>query len=573
MIKIQASDQAGIAAFKKEPGNRKNQYFLNSLFWDNVYKLIKERSDQGRSKDLNLGKFRTFMDLGILDAGLLENGEEDFKSIVAEAETPVADKNIFTFSQWIEQEYQRALNFDKRDLCRSEITLLDKEIEKKTAELKDKQGERRALFNASITTALSARGYRDSSQTDKYMGRYDAVARGDDLYYELQSAQKEIFSGKFMNVDLKRTLVAKNNEHQRNLEQMKSLVSEIRDPAAAKELIDMNEQVCAQINEIIELENRKVKKQAELDKIMNEAAAFSPVEIEARVNEVLDYFKGLMILSSKRVKIEPCSVATGKHRPATKTLLKKVLEQIVEFDPKVFKNDRVKYLGLPTFVLIPGLGKGLYDWKNNAVLVPTLAYGKFEEAVFAGVVEYKLDMDEDKILLTSYGGLEENKGMKSILRLKERFIKDYTTFMGQETRGYKVMAKDTRAWFTREIAPNRYEVKVPLEYDPIAMSQDEFEKLKASLLRKTQEKDADYRDHFGMGVIHAYFEEFDKAIERLKRSVELKPDFLDGIYNLGIVYMKKHLRREAGDCFADYIKKSPQNWWTSVCQEHLMRLR
>ncbi|OGS33645.1 MAG: hypothetical protein A2293_10190 [Elusimicrobia bacterium RIFOXYB2_FULL_49_7] len=569
MIKLSSSDISSVATYKRAPSDRKNQYVLNSIFWDNIYKIVRESSEQGKANDLKLNRYHDFFDLGILEASLLENGEADLAKLLEESSHPVSDKHLYTFSEWIELEYQRALSFDKRDHCRNEITLLDKEIAKTTADIQEKQNERQLQFS----NGASSPNAKFVREPDKLIARFNALSGADDLFYEIQSIQKSINTGKFLAVEDKRALVNKTTEYHKLQEQLKSLYSELRDTTLSKELVEFGEHINSLINTVIDLEGRKQKKQEELDKIVNEAASFSPVEIEARINEVLDYFKGLMVLSSKRVKLEPCAVAAGKVLPATKSKLKKIIEEIVEFDPKVFKNDRVKYLGLPKFVIIPGLGKGLYDWKNNAVLIPTLPAGRFDESVFAGIVEYKLDMDEDKILLTSFGKLEENKGVKSLLRLKEKFIKDYTIFMGQEVKGYKVMSKDLRNWFNREVAPNRSEVRIPIEYDPISMTQDAFERLKEELQKRIDSQSATSQEFFGLSVIHAYFEEWDKSLERLKRALELNPNHLEALYNLGIVYAKKHMRKEAADAFSEYVRKSPQNWWTGVCQEHLMRLK
>ncbi|MFH0922359.1 MAG: hypothetical protein V1913_18595 [Fibrobacterota bacterium] len=572
MTRIGPSELSAIRAFKTDPKDRKNRYALNNVYWDLLYTIVRERADGGSAKILHLSEDSALIDLGILDVNLFENGEKDWKEIQAGLNF-VNDDMMFTFTEWIEREYQRTLNFDKKDHIRNEITALEHELTKHHDEFAAKQDDRRTLFQNYLEPSLSSRSMATPAFRNQYLARFDRIRTADDMEYEIQVKQKKISTGKFLDVTIKRELAERIKEYQKYLTGFKNLLSELRNPAAEKEILAASEEIHDLAVEIVDLESKRNKKEEELKNLVDQTATLSPKEIEASINEMLDYFKGLMILSSKRVKAEPLAVAAGKSRPTTKAALKKVIQMIEEFDPKVFKNDRVKYLGLPKFVILPGFGNGLYDWKNNAILIPTQPCTRLEESVFAGVVEYKLDMDDDKALLMSYNKLEDNKGIKSHLRLKERFAKDYAIFMGQETRGYKVLKGDARAWFNHEIAPNRFEIKIPLEFDPIAMPQEAYNTLVAALNEKVAKGTAGYRDFYGLGIIANYNEAHEKAIDYFKKSYETAPDFIDALFNLAVTQMKKQMRREAAATFTEYIKKSPQNWWTGVCQEHLMKLK
>jgi len=405
------------------------------------------------------------------------------------------------------------------------------------------------------------------------MDRFYQIENAEQLFYDISVAQKEIAGGKFLDISAKRELVQKNTEQQKLKTAFSNLLNETMDFESVKEMQGFGDSITVLTGEVIELEIAKRKMDVNLEKINAESANFSPQEIEARINEIIDYLRELVTLSSKRVHAMSLSVTALISVPATKMSVKTVLEKISEFDPKVFKNERVKYMGMPNFVIVPGYGKSLYDWKNNAIIIPSLSYGKLDESIFYGVIEYKLDADEDKVLLMEYNKIEENKGIKSHLRLKEKFSKDYVVYMSQETRGYKVLPKDTRVFFNREISPVRYEIKMPLEYDPVAMSQEAFVDLKQQLQTHVKSGQGSAEHFYGMGIIDGYYEAYDAAIENMKQALTLQPDFLDALYNLGIVYMKKHMRKEAAQCFTMYIQKTPQSWWTSVCQEYLTKLR
>lgn len=572
MFKPSPQEASSIRTFKTDPSNRKNRYALNTIYWDNVYKIIRTQACGGSAKALNLHQYKDLINIGLLDAELLENGEQDLQEI-RRNDTFVDDPNVFTFANWIEREYQRTLNFDKRDHLRGEISAIEHDLKTRWNDLGLKQEERKTLFLSNLDSALVTRGMMNTAMKLQSISRFDRIKAADDMKYNILINQKQISTGKFLDVQVKRELADKIKEHGKLILAFKNLISELKNPSVEKEILSITDEIEALIAEIVEIESKKRKKEEALNSLVNQTATLSPQEVEASINEVLDYFKGLMTLCGKRVKVEPFSVLSGKAKPVTAASLKKVITMIEEFDPKVFKNDRVKYLGLPKFVIIPGYGNSLYDWKNNAILVPTMPYGRLDESLFSGVVEYKLDMDDDKMLLMSYNKIEDNKGIKSHLRLKEKFAKDYAIYMGQEIKGYKVMGKELRNWFNHEIAPNRFEIKIPLEFDPISMSQENFTQLQYKLKSTIENKTATRKEFYGMGIIESYNEAYDKAIECFKKAVELDPLFLDALYNLATTYVKKSMRKEAAQCFAEYIKKSPQNWWTGVCQEHLMKLK
>src|SRR3989339_356363 len=508
---IDKSSKSTLLKFRQNPADQRIQTEVNRMYWDAIYKLVRESAGAGKASRLDLSAHALLFDCGILDFDLIDGGRKQAESFIAENKS-VPDKNIYTFSEWLAREYQRALSFDKKDELRQEIKLLDSQIYRKWDEIKEFQNERRSFFSSKLD-GLSGKG-RMYANPLAVMDRFYQIENAEQLFYDISVAQKEIAGGKFLDISAKRELVQKNTEQQ------------------------------------------KLK------------TAFSNL-----LNETMDYLRELVTLSSKRVHAMSLSVTALISVPATKMSVKTVLEKISEFDPKVFKNERVKYMGMPNFVIVPGYGKSLYDWKNNAIIIPSLSYGKLDESIFYGVIEYKLDADEDKVLLMEYNKIEENKGIKSHLRLKEKFSKDYVVYMSQETRGYKVLPKDTRVFFNREISPVRYEIKMPLEYDPVAMSQEAFVDLKQQLQTHVKSGQGSAEHFYGMGIIDGYYEAYDAAIENMKQALTLQPDFLDALYNLGIVYMKKHMRKEAAQCFTMYIQKTPQSWWTSVCQEYLTKLR
>ncbi len=572
MATIPRNDLGLIKEYKSDPSNRKNRQALNTLYWDMVFSLIREKANGGSAEQIDLSDELPFINSGLIDKSLIEGGDEEIKAVAAE-NIPHKESLILQFADWIVAEYQRILNFDKQDAIKNDISDLKHQIIVKDKDIEAKKDERRSSFIAALEEALQSRGLLNSPLRDQTVCRLEKAQCLDDLKLTILRRQKEVATGKFLDVQGKRELASWQQDYLKQQTTFRNVLTEIRNPSQEKELVAVSEEINTLMAEKVDIENKMARKEVELKTLSMQSSMLSPVEVEAQLNSSLDYFKGLMSLCAKRVRAESFSVWTAQTKPITVAKLQKVIKLVEEFDPKVFKNERAKYLGLPKFIILPGFGNSLYDWKNNAILVPLFSPGKIEDSLFAGIVEYKLDMDEDKALLMSYNKIEENRGIRSIIRLKEKFAKDYSVFMGMETRGYKVLPKAIRIWFNHEIAPGRNDIKVPLKYDPVAMSREAYEAMRLEFETVSAGSSPTVEALYGMGIFNTRDELFDKAAECFEKAHALDSENLDVLYNLAMVHIKRNSRREAVERLTEFLKKSPQNWWTGVCQEHLMKLR
>ncbi len=572
MSLLSQKDVCLVRNFVKDPTDRRNKLDLNSLFWEKVYDLVREAACGGEATSIDLSQYEDLFNFGIMDPSLLEDSEKAVEAIKAE-NTPVQNEEIFSFIEWITYQYRRLLNFDKREHLKKEIELNRKEIQRKERDIEKLVDEREEYFINSAKSVLASKGSLNSGIFNKLISRFRKIYTLDALNKEISQINYSVSQGKFLISDQKRDLVAKKKEYEKGMYAFESLITELREKEHIQKIKNFCEDVNLLVNEVIMMNAREIKFEEDLDNLKNEQLSLSPIEVEAKINGVLDYLKDMMILSSKRLRAEPLAVLTGKFKPVTKKALADILKHVEEFDPKVFNNERVQYMGPPKFVIVPGYGNGLYDWKNNALIIPTIPYKKIEDAVYMAIVEYKLDVDEEKTMINSFNKIENYRGIRSLFGLKDRFAKDYSIFMGQETKGYKVLDKPVRIWFAYEIAPSRHEVKIPIKLTSTLMKADEWKELIEDYQARTAFEDATAIDFYGMGLIHAQEEEFEEAIEMFKKSVEVDPDFLDGYFNLGIICMKKFKKQDAIQAFAQFIKRNPQSYWTGVCQEHIMRLR
>jgi tetratricopeptide (TPR) repeat protein len=233
--------------------------------------------------------------------------------------------------------------------------------------------------------------------------------------------------------------------------------------------------------------------------------------------------------------------------------------------------------GKPSILLIPGTGASVFDWKNNMILVPLVIPGNNPTASIAtGIVDYRLDVDEDRNFITSYNQIAERKTVRSSVELRNLLTKDYVAWMTSEYNGFRVLSKLVKEWFEHSVAPSRNEICTPPEYRTFALSPTEFEAQFKELEAKIEQEDmVGISDSFLWSGSILYYQKgiFEKSLELLKVLLIRNPDAGIVWYNAGMVAMKLMRKPEAIDYFNQYANRYPQTWWARTAREHLRRLQ
>jgi len=256
--------------------------------------------------------------------------------------------------------------------------------------------------------------------------------------------------------------------------------------------------------------------------------------------------------------------------------LNECLDRIIEFDPLLFKNDRVAIFGKPGVLIVPGNGNSLYDWKNNRLLVPLVPPGgNFMASIATGMIEYRLDVDEDKRMLNSYNQIPAHKKIRSMFQLRNNLMKDYVIWMTSEYKGYRILEKEKKDWFEHEIAPPKMDIFTPFEYQQFNITSSEFKKLMDSLdIKLSGDLSKCKNDELWSGSIVFYQQgKFQRAMEMLNALIQKDPENLMAYYNCGHIAMKCMNKSQAINSFTEYCNRNPQSWWTRVAREHLRRLQ
>ena len=542
---------------------------FDSPFWAMIIENVCEHVRSEGSIDAFLRDFGSFFNYGIC------------KEISADPQSQIqciedsAPKNsplsFCTFSLWLKDQIDKIRQSDKRDTLIKEFRTNQIQLSKNLREVQSLRNQRSAKLVQLIESSLSP-----NAQTDLKV-LLDELTIIDESQLDSIRLKKAISKGTFFSVEQKR----ENAQHENRLSKASDKLKAFLDCYPPNEMVTEIRQFTSALSEMLQkiadLEQVLEKNQIDIESLEKKQAELSPIEFENKVREELEHIRDLTRLSAKRMHLENCPILVPGKSFLSYSKIIECLNRILEFDPRIFKNDRAAFLGKPQVVLVPGCGNALYDWKNNSIVIPlTCASENPMASISSGMIEYRLDADEEKLLLNSYHQLPETKTIRSTVQLKTQLAKDYTTWMTSEYMGYRVLPKSVKEWFEREIGPNKNEIFIPQAYQPFNFSGNEFNKLTKTIDERICEKgpeEAQTHDLW-IGSILFHLQGNDQRAYDLML-VLLKRDITDPMvfYNFGQIASKLYARSNAIKGFSEFISRIPQCWWTRVAGDHLRNIQ
>jgi len=489
------------------------------------------------------------------------------KSAIVDCDVQDCRIQVRTVSQWLKELLQKVKQGDKLEKLARDHKLKGLEHKKMMNEIADVQATRRSMIEDM---------YFKPADCAKSLTELESA---DNMLLENVRKKKEISKGAFLSVDQKRLHVKQQIELQKKLEFSASYISTLPNKDGSNEVKMMTKNLHEQLFvKVVDLEAVIKRLAEELEAMQKKSDEMPPGEIEARITEELEYIRDLTRLSAKRLSLDPFPLLKPDDKVFALSALNKSLNQITEFDPRIFKNDRVPLFGRPYVFIVPGTGNAIYDWKNNCIILPTVAPGgNFMGSLATGIIEYRLDVDEDKALLNSFNKLPEMITIRSIIDLKAKLVKNYIIWMTSEYNGFRIMSKENKKWFEQEIGPSKNDIFIPLEFQSYTMTSMEFNKLFEELsarLKGAEEGgyEPDAKDLWAGSLLYYDMGKPEKALPLIEKYVKAKPDDLMGWYNLGHIAMKQMNRTVAREAFSAFCKMDTQSWWSKAVRDHLRNL-
>jgi len=537
---------------------------IYSPFWEMIIEAVCEVIRNGEDLEAFLKKEQYLIDFGITPE-LCPDPQSCISAITgcSAEETPV---QILTVSNWISFLVCKILKGDKEELLQKKIETAKIGIRKTEQEIVTQQQERKELLQSLLERSASG---------GSYIKFLDHLEELDNMTLESLRVKRNISSGAFLTVEQKRTHVEREKKIQKGVQWYNSLLGSIKEREGLLEIKKAGDKITANLNLLLDYEQTIEKAEEEIKQIKKEHQEISPLEIQSKIQKELEKVRDLVRLSSRRCHCECNPLVLEESKCLTFHTINECFERILEFDPKIFYNDRVTIFGKPQVLIVPGAGNALYDWENNFLIVPLNAYGNNAMAsIAAGIIEYRLDVDESRYLLTTYNQLAENKNIRSSTALKGQLIKDYITWMTSEYKGFRILKKEIKQWFEHEIGPSKNEIYTPASYQIFNLNKEEYQKQLSEAEEMVKEGIESCSDQqlWISSILFYQKGELAEALRFLEIIASRKQAPPMVYYNIGQIASKLNMRQVAQNGFVEYIKRNPQSWWAKNAQERLGRL-
>lgn len=552
-----------VARYCSDPSNGALVRELGTSYWDALSKALGNCIREGSSCEALLDQNESFINYGFIPE--VRSAIESDQPSPEGSSHSVEIQNMVEWLKWTldsmtgahrEEELRRKMGMEK-----FQITRLEKE-----------QSSQQDARKEILIQQLSMSGGLDAWSKETI----ESLSTTDTLSLDIARYRQTTARGAVLSADDRRAAAAREADLQHRIEKGDALLSRISAEAFRGEVRAINRRIADLQTDIVKHESKVATLESEIGNLQHEQETRSPLELENGCNSELEYLRDLIRLSAKRMHADSCSILRPDEKPFTRSKVHECLNTILEMDPKLFRNDRASFLGKPTVLLVPGNGKSLYDWKNNRFIVPLVPpSGKFIDSFVTAVIEYRLDVDDDKVMLTSYCKLPHMKGVRSLFQIKSNFTKDYTIWIVSEANGFKVLPRETRNWFEHEIAPQKTDIYCPQSLQPFNVSQKEFQ----TMLKETEERLSDSTsdhnpgDFWTAGILNFQLGKNERALECIKKYTSLCPESPFGHYNLGQIAMAASSKPEAIAGFGEFCKLNPRSWWAGVARDHLRRLQ
>lgn len=542
---------------------------FDSPYWTLIVDMVGESIRTDGTIDSLIKEDPFFFDYGICKE-LHPDPESVAKCIcnITEKNSPLP---LIPFSKWLIEQINKFKQCDKRDSFIKDLMMNKIQITKYQREIINLRNQRNAKLSSLVESSGSPNA---SSDHQRILNELEVI---DDTQLESIRIKKSIAKGTFFSVEQKRDNAQRENRLSKACDQFKTLLDSFQANEASTEIKQLVSNITELQQKIIDTEQVVEKTESDLKAVEKQQSELSLIELENKIREQIEHIRDLTRLSAKRLHQDNCPVLVPEKKFFTYSKLIECIERIFEFDPRILKNDRVAILGKPSILLIPGSGNALYDWKYNLLVVPLIYINDNPlTSISSGMIEYRLDTDEDKAVLNSYSQLPELKTIKSSLQIKAQLIKDYTTWMTSEYQGYRVLPKTVKEWFEHEIGPSKNDIFIPSAYQPFNFSASEFNALVKSINETIDQKSIDGADaqDLWIGSILCYIQgNFQRSYNLLNALLKKDRSNPMYFYNFAQVASKLYNRSSAINGFSEFISHISQCWWTRVAGDHIRNLQ
>ncbi|MBR1672824.1 MAG: hypothetical protein IJ702_07845 [Fretibacterium sp.] len=223
-------------------------------------------------------------------------------------------------------------------------------------------------------------------------------------------------------------------------------------PQHAARFTELHERTKVLAKKLLYAQNDAKKIARRAKKITDACAELSPQMKRNELRSMLTKKKEYLTVPSKNARCDDSPFCPTDALPIDYQTAASELEAMSAMDMDMFNVPRVRMYGIPRAVFVPGQGLGTYDWSDNSLLIPLFPVGGEDKSLSYALATFRWDSDEDRHLKNPYEQIKENR-KKSLLVMAASFYKDYFQWMTKESKGYRVLSRETSKVFQQMMAP------------------------------------------------------------------------------------------------------------------------
>jgi len=438
-----------VEAFRKDPSDRDNLSKLNGLYWDLIINTVqkklprvKDNAIQFEDNDLELINF------GLLDRQFIPENSNVLDQMELDKKFDPGEDSPLVYiylSDLLQDVYKEAFGCNK-------LIALEEDKKKTEADFQNCTERIKILGKGRLDLVQS---FPNGPAAAKFIAQYDNLVRG------MAVLDRKMKSGKSISNEERAKIVQAKNIRNQLMNQISRYLTTIKGKVSddqINQLRELGEELEKKVILDLDLHELVARKTQIINDHVKSMKSISIKQKETTYKNEMIRIKKYVLMTAKKAKVDSNAVLVNIKDIATKTRVKEIIDLFLEdnIDPQIFDpaQQRIKQLGIPRVMLVPGSGDAVYDWEKHLFIVPLIAPKTLEESIANAFVEFHWDMDEDKSMRESYGAIKIYKKL-SITKLKQQLSKDYVIWATQESKGWKKLDKEVRSWFLVKIAKQK----------------------------------------------------------------------------------------------------------------------
>jgi len=289
------------------------------------------------------------------------------------------------------------------------------------------------------------------------------------------------------------------------------------------------------------------------------------------LKEELRRTRTLIELAARRSHIKPLSLLIEKDPVPSPKMIVDAIEDILEVDPTLLAKGSRRREKFPTLLVVPIYGDGIYDFEKNVLLIPTRSPKGLTQAVATALIEYHLESESGNKFKESYLKLRQNEGIHSSIKLRERMLRDYISWVTLEAKGYQVLDQKTKQWFIENVAPTMFALKHQRRLG--AFTIPEGNELIKHYELKTPDSVKQYEEELQVGLAYWKIGQYQQANQAFINAFNLEPQSQDACYNAALSCFKIGIKQKAIEYWRAYLRLDKMSFWTVRVQKFLNTVR